>query len=157
MKYWLDTEFMEDGRNIDLMSIGIVAEDGREFYCEFDVDFNYANDWVKQNVIPHLKREPIYSREVARKLIIDFCSEKPLIRGKPEFWGWYSSYDWVAFCQLFGRMVDLPEGWPKYCRDIKQYCDSLMNPSLPKQETTKHNALEDARWNKQAWQYLRLF
>ena len=29
MKYWLDTEFMEDGKTIDLLSIGIVREDGR--------------------------------------------------------------------------------------------------------------------------------
>jgi hypothetical protein len=30
MRYWLDTEFIEDGKTIDLISIGIVAEDGRE-------------------------------------------------------------------------------------------------------------------------------
>jgi hypothetical protein len=29
MKYYYDTEFIEDGRTIDLISIGIVAEDGR--------------------------------------------------------------------------------------------------------------------------------
>lgn len=29
MKYWLDTEFIEDGKTIDLVSIGIVSEDGR--------------------------------------------------------------------------------------------------------------------------------
>lgn len=41
MKYFFDTEFHEDGRTIDLISIGIVAEDGREYYainreCDFD-------------------------------------------------------------------------------------------------------------------------
>ncbi len=39
MKFFLDTEFIEDGRTIDLVSIGVVAEDGREFYAvstEFD-------------------------------------------------------------------------------------------------------------------------
>ncbi len=30
MRYFLDTEFYEDGKTIDLISIGIVAEDGRE-------------------------------------------------------------------------------------------------------------------------------
>jgi hypothetical protein len=34
MRYWLDTEFIEDGHTIDLISIGIVAEDGRELYAE---------------------------------------------------------------------------------------------------------------------------
>jgi len=28
MKIWFDTEFYEDGRTIDLISIGLVREDG---------------------------------------------------------------------------------------------------------------------------------
>jgi hypothetical protein len=73
---------------------------------------------------------------------------------KPEFWGYYADYDWVVFCQLFGTMIDLPKRFPMYCRDIKQWCDSLGNPKLPKQESTEHNALEDARWNAKAWGFL---
>ncbi len=34
MKYWLDTEFIERPYSIDLISVGLVAEDGREFYAE---------------------------------------------------------------------------------------------------------------------------
>ena len=30
MKYWMDTEFIERPYTIDLISIGLVAEDGRE-------------------------------------------------------------------------------------------------------------------------------
>lgn len=33
MRYFFDTEFYEDGKTIDLVSIGIVAEDGRELYA----------------------------------------------------------------------------------------------------------------------------
>ena len=33
MKYWMDTEFIERPYTIDLISIGLVAEDGREFLC----------------------------------------------------------------------------------------------------------------------------
>lgn len=29
MKYWYDTELIEDGKTIDLISVGMVAEDGR--------------------------------------------------------------------------------------------------------------------------------
>jgi hypothetical protein len=39
VKYFYDCEFLEDGKTIDFISIGIVAEDGREFYAvsnEFD-------------------------------------------------------------------------------------------------------------------------
>ena len=41
MRYFYDCEFIEDGRTIDLVSIGVVAEDGREYYAvstEFDPD-----------------------------------------------------------------------------------------------------------------------
>lgn len=37
MRYFLDCEFIEDGRTIDLISIGIVAEDGRESGVGFKV------------------------------------------------------------------------------------------------------------------------
>lgn len=33
MKFFYDTEFIEDGKTIDLISIGIVAEDGLEYYA----------------------------------------------------------------------------------------------------------------------------
>lgn len=34
MKYWFDTEFIEDGKTIDLLSIGIVSEEGHTLYAE---------------------------------------------------------------------------------------------------------------------------
>jgi len=61
MKYFLDTEFIEGfhkplfGKRrhfIDLISIGIVAEDGRRFYAiSTEYNYNDADDWVKENVI----------------------------------------------------------------------------------------------------------
>ena len=74
--------------------------------------------------------------------------------GKPEFWGYYADYDWVVFCWLFGSMMDLPKGWPMYCRDIKQFCDDIGNPRLPEQGKGEHHALSDAKWNKQAYDFL---
>ncbi len=41
----------------------------------------------------------------------------------PEFYAYYADYDWVVFCWLFGKMIDLPEGFPMYCRDLKQVLD----------------------------------
>jgi len=72
----------------------------------------------------------------------------------PEFWGYYSSYDWVLFCWLFGTMMDLPIGYPMYCRDLKQWADQLgRRDQLPKQEV-EHNALDDAKWNKMLYDFL---
>lgn len=149
MRFWFDTEFIEDGKTIDLMSIGVVAEDGRTYYAECaECDLSRANDWVKANVVPHLTRKTTARSRIARELI-EFMGEKP------EIWAYYADYDWVALCQLFGTMMDLPNGWPMYCRDVKQLCDSIGNPKLPQQESQEHNAMADALWTKQAWQWLQ--
>ena len=57
MRYFYDTEFIEDGSTIELVSIGIVAEDGREFYA-VSTEFNAsnANEWVRENVLSKLPR-----------------------------------------------------------------------------------------------------
>jgi hypothetical protein len=70
---------------------------------------------------------------------------------QPEFWGWYADYDWVALCQLYGTMVNLPHGWPMYCRDLKQWVDQLGNPTLPAHRGREHHALVDAYWIAEAW------
>lgn len=44
-----------------------------------------------------------------------------------EFYGYYSDYDWVVFCWLFGRMIDLPKSFPMYCIDLKQTLDEKVN------------------------------
>ena len=154
MKYFLDTEFIEGGRDypVTLISIGIVAEDGRKFYG-ISSEFNEedANDWVKQNVLPHVKG-PRYPISQIKASILEFCDLTKYC--KPEFWGYYADYDWVVFCQIFGTMMDLPKGWPMYCRDLKQFADSLGNPTLPKHSGTEHHALADAEWNMAAYDFL---
>lgn len=174
MKYWLDTEFIEDGKTIDLLSLGIVAEDGRDHYFQsVEGDQSKASDWVKANVLPHMEhlecgrhRFPQTSRCYGPDIpscpwrtrsqivyeLLRFCD--PERYGKPEFWGYYADYDWVVLCQLFGTMMDLPKGWPMYCRDLKQWCDDLGNPRLPKQDNSEHHALADAQWNRKAWEFL---
>ena len=148
MRFWFDTEFIEDGRTIDLISIGIVAEDGREYYAEaWECDLERASPWVRENVFPHLSGV-CTRREVIAQDIIGF------VGAKPEFWAYYGDYDWVALCQLYGTMIDLPKGWPKFCRDVRQLFDEFGDPRLPDQEGDTHNALADARWNKLAWESL---
>jgi hypothetical protein len=50
---------------------------------------------------------------------ISICKKhKPI-----QFYGYYADYDWVLFCWLFGKMIDLPNGFPMYCRDLKQILD----------------------------------
>ncbi len=149
MKYYLDTEFMERPCTIDLISIGIVRDDGKEMYAISDeFDESLANDFVREHVLPHLKGTRS-SLDHIRKSVLDFV----IGDDSPEFWGYYADYDWVVFCWLFGSMIDLPKGWPMYCRDLKQVADGLGNPQLPP-NTMGHNAICDARWNKVAHEYL---
>lgn len=181
MKYFLDTEFVENGSTIDLISLGIVCEDGRTLYKQNkDCKFQSASDWVWRNVFPHLihfdmhgirscnekshvmesrldgrchsKDCPWDYRSNIRDSVIKFCDVEKY--GKPEFWGYYADYDWVAFCQLFGTMMDLPKDFPMYCRDIKQWCDQLGNPQLPKPDVEIHHALVDAQGVEEMWKFL---
>jgi hypothetical protein len=153
MRYFYDCEFIDDGKTIDLISIGIVCEDGRELYMQSsEFEIGKANGWVVENVLPHLWKA-YHSRAAIRDAILAFMA--PDIYGKPELWGYYSAYDHVAFCHLFGAMMQLPKGFPMYTRDIKQWCDCIGNPPLPEQGKGEHHALADARWNRCAWEFLR--
>ena len=154
MRYFLDTEFIESGPSfpVQLISIGIVAEDGRELYAvSSEFDSSLANTWVREHVLSQLNSHGEYFslKEIAAK-VLEFVGSDL----QPSFWGYYADYDWVVFCQMFGTMMDLPKGFPMYCRDIKQLCDEKGNPTLPAQGKGEHNALADARWNRIAFDFL---
>ena len=149
-RYFIDTEFIEDGHTIDLISIGVVAEDGRELYLESsEIDWSKANQWVLDNVKPHLWGDFAETPrdEIAERLRL-FAGESP------EMWGYYADYDWVVICQLFGTMMDLPSGWPMFCMDLKQLAVTKGDPTLPDQASTEHHALADARWNRDVYRFL---
>lgn len=261
MKYFIDTEFLEGPQRhrktfleallatkkytdptIDLISIGIVAEDGREYYA-ISKDFNLKEAWnrwqqrtgegdrnnvepryywVRENVLKPIFYDWYFAEDIngnidesggniqqnvnveftysnmknliskygksnkqIAKDILDFTGQYQDTGGttdlKPEFYGYYSDYDWVVFCWLFGKMIDLPNGFPMYCIDLKQTLDekadkyvnnNLKEPivssdwhsnycinelkahkNYPKQ-INEHNALADARWNKQLYEFL---
>lgn len=153
MRFFLDTEFIERGalHPIVPISIGIVSENGDEYYAEFsDVDWSMASDWVLANVKPHLRGYPKNKEEIAQE-IIEFVGESP------EFWAYYADYDWVLFCQLYGKMIDLPKTWPMFCLDIKQfmYHVGIERPEeMMVQNYQEHDALADAHWNRGAFLWL---
>lgn len=102
-----------------------------------------------------------------------------------KFYTYFGDYDWVVFCWLFGRMIDLPKGFPMYARDLKQNLDeknesranlknllessnidyekdnNLIHPlnlknhkEYPKQDG-EHIAINDAKWNKELYEFLK--
>lgn len=247
MKYFLDTEFHEYKRKvkflgitlkevntIDLISIGIVSEDGRGFYAinrDFDIKSAWKDEWIRINVLyeiyTYLKNHHIgiskkfsvgpYHLKFTRRCLTflvrtygysqnaianDICEwiygaddggsgMSPLeiamkyeVNDKtkePEFYAYFADYDWVVFCWLFGKMIELPKGFPKYRIDLKQiydekqlhissragidpeHCDDRSRlikeqglkslTGYPKQEN-EHNALVDAKWNFELYKFL---
>lgn len=170
MKIYYGTEFLEDGNTIRLISIGMVREDGKEYYAVVnDLELMqdvYNHTWLRENVWPSLPTGHIEGKVafigwpgmgLARDRTTIADEIKRFISGtlNPELWAYYGAYDHVALCQLWGRMVDLPNGIPMYTNAIKQEIVRLGSPRIPEQKSGNHNALEDARWNKEVMEYLR--
>lgn len=176
MRYWYDCEFLEDGRTIDLISIGIVAEDGRELYLvNDDADWYRVaqHEWLMANVVPHLPvavgpmrgllprpamtlypdyaHPAVWPRQVIADRVGEFITGG---RAENELWAWYGAYDHVALCQLWGRMIDLPPAIPMFTRDLKQEHVRLGSPPMPKQLDGEHDALADARHNRLMFDFL---
>lgn len=285
MKYFLDTEFLEGTQTnglpffefwlgpkrklqptIDLISIGIVAEDGREYYA-ISKDFNLKESWnrfdwkehkathkedegkilhqkvywIRENVLrpifnewklntnskilrlglpvplnelkfnyknfkycikcigkpnkqiaEEIKEFVLYKAPIGKdnrckcnqgtkcpngKIASQLrCTKEELTIKDIQFYGYYSDYDWVVFCWLFGKMIDLPKGFPMYCIDLKQMLDekakvlddrfmngdegfdwklsAIKNKAGYPKQTNEHSAIHDARWNKKLHEFL---
>jgi hypothetical protein len=136
-----------------------------------------GNDFTYKNFKALINKYGKTNNEIAEEIKY-FCGPD-FINGRnytvPEFYAYYADYDWVVFCWIFGKMIDLPKGFPWYCRDLKQNFDVLaehlntersfftpkqwvemvkeVHPDYPKQ-TNEHNALDDARWNKALHNFL---
>lgn len=138
MRFYLDTEFVDRGRHgIELISIGVVSQQGFEFYCiNKEVMLVAVGDWHWEHVMPHLppfgsERWDTYGNiGPALETWVNNCignGDDDTV----EFWAWYADYDFVVMSQLFGPLIHRPKNWPMYCRDLKQYADSLGNPRIP--------------------------
>jgi hypothetical protein len=149
MRFWYDTEFLEDGRTIDLVSIGVVAEDGREYYAvSTEFDPARAVPWVREHVLPQLppQADPEWRpRERIKADLLDFLGPDP------ELWAWIGPYDHLVLVQLWGDMTALPRHLPRYTREVKQLWEHLGRPPLPPQPGGNHHALDDARHVKVRW------
>jgi hypothetical protein len=156
-RYFYDCEFIEDGRTIDLVSIGVVDERGREFYAiSTEFDERAAVAWVRRNVLDRLPSpgDPAWrSRERIREELLEFLVEP--LRAEPglemELWAWYAAYDHVVLAQLWGRMPELPRAIPRFTKDLRQLWDDRGRPPLPEAAAQRHDALVDARHNLARW------
>lgn len=154
MNHFFDTEFMEDGTKglLELISIGIVNSNEEQLYCiNSEAPLEKANDWVKENVLPHLppRTDPVWmTKAQIRQAILDFV---PRRSKRATFWGYFCDYDWVMLAwAIMGKMVDLPDHFPMYAKDLRQvqamFGISSLSDLVPTPENA-HDALADAVWN----------
>lgn len=161
MKIFFDCEFTGLRQDTTLISIGLIAEDGRSFYAQLtDYDEGQVNDWIRDNVIANLKPmtevwnyDPACCEVHGNTRLVAHSLGKWLAQfDRCEMWGDCLAYDWVLFCNLFGHAFKIPENVYYIPFDICTlfYADGI-DPDINREEfaemengSTKHNALWDA-------------
>jgi hypothetical protein len=172
VKIFFDTEFTGLRNGTTLISIGLVAENGKTFYAELtDYDQCQVDDWIQKNVIENLIVHPerdhyykvtdtdeIYKSNtsgVAYRLFVWLQQFE-----KVEMWSDCLAYDWVLFCQLFGSALNIPHNVYYIPFDI---CTLMkikgVDPDINREEFAgmtgkKHNALHDAKVIKVCYEKL---
>lgn len=148
MRIWFDTEFIDATPAVHILSIGLIREDFATYYAEVaETDRGLASDWVRANVISKM-HGPVKSAAQITQELAAFCGSEP------EFWAHYGAHDWVALCNLFGGMMQLPPGWPSYVRDTRVLMDDK-GQWWDDTHDDNHHALSDAKWVRGAWAKLR--
>ena len=173
MKLFLDTEFTGLHQNATLMSLALVAEDGRAFYAEFtDYDASQCDDWVRQHVLAHTRwlHEPGSTPGQWQENALSLClGDQAQVRmaveawlgqfDQLEIWADCPAWDWVLFCELFGGALGLPQNIYYLPFDlVTLFKARQLDPDTNREafvgwpapddaggEKARHNALYDAR------------
>jgi hypothetical protein len=145
MRIFVDTEFT-DFIDCDLISVGLVAEDGREFYGErSDFDMRACSEFVRAAVLPQLGQYPdrIFKREALavelRAWLEQFSRKEGLIL----------SFDYGGDWEL---LIDLIAELPANClaQQVNALIDVERLEMYFRKHGGRHHALSDARANKYA-------
>ena len=70
MRIYFDTEFTGLYKDTQLISIGLISEDGREFYGEIsDIDTKNLDKWIYDNVLMN-------TVEFGNTYVLDICEDE---------------------------------------------------------------------------------
>ena len=161
MKLFFDTEFTGLHKATTLISLGIIAENGKTFYAEFtDYNQDQVDSWVEENVIANLRLINPYNSSLGclevrgdhamvKERLIAWLAQFPSV----EMWSDCLAYDWVLFCNIFGNAFDIPANVSYIPFDICTMFKILgIDPDIHREAFAgmddagvKHNALWDAR------------
>jgi len=156
MRLFVDTEFT-DLLDCELLSIGIVSEDAREFYMERnDVDLGRCGDFARVAVLPQLGQQPglvASEAELGRRLKAWLAAFEPAPGGSPVLVSVDHPTDWELFTYLVRdeETLQMP-AWLKGQsirgavdpREVERYWNIHGRRA--------HHALHDARALRAAWQ-----
>lgn len=174
MKLFFDLEFTGLHKYAELISIGIVSEDGkRTFYAENSlVDYLQCDEWIQDNVVKNLtlncepfnpvsisdnhvlRSRPDNIRDALEKWLAQFDTV--------EMWSDCYAYDWVVFCDLWGGAMNIPKSIYYIPFDLstafrmKDVDADISREQFAGTDSTaaKHNALFDAQVIRSCYQKL---
>ena len=139
MRLFLDCEFSQLSATAKLISLALVAENGREFYVELLDTWREedCSDFVKEIVLPQLwggdNAQPIIGARIALlHFFASFDEVLEIVTDAPQ-------YDWELFCELA-----YDDGkWP---RNVRNYpTDATILDATSDGVPLPHHALLDAR------------
>ena len=145
-KIFIDTEFTGI-ETMDLISIGLVSEDGREFYAERDdFDVGICNQFVRSNVLPILR--------APGAAVMSLADLKVAVAA------WLATFESEGATIFFDHMIDWALLWELYdkktpewlgSRNIKANLDLIARENFfTTTGLIQHHALHDARANRQS-------
>lgn len=134
MNLFFDTEFTGLHKDTTLISIGIVAENGKKFYAEFtDYDREQCTSWISDNVLPNtilggnqdlvkqVGADDNTTTVIAKKELLMIELEKWLNQfDEIQFVSDVCHYDFILLIDIFGEAFDLPKKVSPVCHDINQ-------------------------------------
>jgi hypothetical protein len=171
-RVFFDTEFTGLHQKTTMISIGLVSDDGREFYAEFnDYDADQVDSWLLENVFSHMIYRG-HTNQYINGLQSAFSGDKAYIVDrlalwlsqfeKVEMWSDCLAYDWVLFCDLFGGAMKIPSNVYYIPFDLATlFLVNGIDPDISREEFSgidnlaKHNALDDARVIKACFERVR--
>jgi hypothetical protein len=155
VRFFYDCEFIENGTTIDLVSIGMVDEAGREFYAvSTEFDASKAIEWVRRNVLDKLPPPADAAWRSTAQIRADLLAFLTAPGEDVELWAWMAGYDHVVLAQVWGDMRALPRQIPRFTHELRQRWEDAGSPELPPAPPNQHDALADARHNLARWRVL---
>ena len=145
MRVFVDTEFT-DFIDCDLVSVALVADDGREFYGErSDFDRASCSEFVRAAVLSQLGLYPgrVFTREALHTALVAWLDQ---FADEPERVLCFDYFgDWELLCDLVDGP---PAGWQAY--HVGQLLDAGRQEDYYRAHRGRHHALVDARAKRHA-------